>query len=195
MTFAPCCRSHSIEKFQAPCVISLVHASLKSGLASPIFPSAQQTPDWSRPLLPKMEVADWPGLRKKQPSEQPNPPTRNPVVSPPGSSITRLRFIQKLPRDTHWKSGRLSGAYPSATSMPRLRSLPPFRNWLVNPVEGASVCGNNRWDTDFWYSVSSSVPRPPHTIAPTPPSISVSHSGLLPTFPTTPPPVTALTAP
>src|SRR5207247_5228180 len=89
--------------------------SLKSGLAAPSRPVrivngvSGPTIVVSAPTFPKIIVADCPGLRKKQPSEQPNPPTRKPVVSPPGSSITVLRLSQKLARLTHWKSGRFTG--------------------------------------------------------------------------------------
>ena len=102
-----------------------------------------------------------------------------------GNWVTLLEFEKNVERSSHVSSGRWIGTQPMVASMPRSRSSPPLKTWLLKPLDVYSPRKSSRSLTFFWYSVSSKVARPLRSVASMPPSISDCRSGFTFGLPTT----------
>src|SRR2546430_17415301 len=86
-------------------------------------------------------LADCPCSMKKLPVCPPKLPSVNGGT---GNWVILLEFEKNVERSTQLSSGRWIGAQPMDTSIPRLRSSPPLKNWLLKPLELASPRNSRR---------------------------------------------------
>ncbi len=121
---------------------SLIHDSLKSGLASPTGATNELSPS---EMSATICVADSPSSIWKAPRAVPNPPVRKDGT---GSSVTSLLSWKNVARVVQL-IGPWTGVAASATSIPWVSSLPPLKNSVVKPVDWARWRLSSRSLTNF----------------------------------------------